>query len=224
MPTLDGISVRITIAIDNARIAVTGNQVELEFPRIRVSIPRDDCTDLTRRVMPMGLEIPTLEFGLGQRVHGKVSNLRELSLNYDSNGIHFVVKPKYRVALEQNLPVLGWKKIATIGGKVKVPGTIWFRLDNPGAALPEVEISYEIVPGEPDILNLPDWAEKTLKSGGQTIRDTIRDAVTRRERIRPFGRFTGVATLEQVKIHALTISTDDTCVHLDFSVEAQVGQ
>jgi hypothetical protein len=222
MPTLDGLSARVTLAINDARIAITGSQVELEFPRIRVSIPREDCTDLTRRIMPAGLDIPTLEFGLRQRVHGKVSNLRELTLDYDSNGIHFVVKPKYRVALEQNLPVLGWKTIATIGGKVNVPGSIWFRLDNPGAALPGVEISYEIVPGEPDILNLPDWAEKTLKSGGQTIRDTIREAVARRERIRPFNRFTGVAALEQVRIHELTMSTDETCVHLDFSVEAQV--
>jgi hypothetical protein len=222
MPTLDGLSARITIAINDARIAITGSQVGLEFPRVRVSIPRDDCTDLTRRVMPAGFDIPALEFGLGQRVHGKVSNLRELSLNYDSNGIHFIVKPKYRVTLEQNLPVLGWKKIATFGGKVNVPGSIWFRLDNPGAALPDVEISYEVVPGEPDILNLPDWAEKTLKAGGQTIRDTIRESITWQERIRPFGRFAGVPELEQVRIHELTMSTDETCAHLDFSVEAQV--
>jgi hypothetical protein len=222
MTTLDGLSARITIAIDDARIAITGGQVELEFPQVRVSIPRDDCTDLTRRVMPSAMDIPKLEFGLGQRIRGKVTNLRELSLNYDSNGIHFVVKPRYRVTLEQKVPVLGWKKIATIGGKINVPGSVWFRLYNPGAALPEVDISYEVVPGEPDILNLPDWAEKTLKSGGQTIRDAVRESIAGQERIRPFGRFAGVPALEQVRIHELTMSTDETCVHLDFSVEVQV--
>src|SRR4051812_9761590 len=224
MPTLDGLSARIAIAIHDARIAITGSQVGIEFPRIRVSIPREDCTDLTRRVMPEGLDIPAFEFGLGQRVHGAVSNLRELTLNYDSNGIHFVVQPDYRVTLEQNLPLLGWKKIGTISGKVNVPGSIWFRLDNPGAALPEVEISYEIVPGDPDILNIPDWAETMLKSGGQSLRDTIRESLTWEERIRPFGRFAGVSPLEQVQIHEVTTSSDETWVHLDFSVAAQVEQ
>ena len=70
MPTLDGLSARIAIAIHDARIAITGSQVGIEFPRIRVSIPREDCTDITRRVMPEGFDIPAFEFGLGQRVHG----------------------------------------------------------------------------------------------------------------------------------------------------------
>jgi hypothetical protein len=107
---------------------------------------------------------------------------------------------------------------------MSVPGSIWFRLDNPGVALPEVEISYEIIPGEPDIRNIPDWAETMLKSGGQSIRDTIRQSITWEERIRPFARFDGVAALEQVQIHELTTSSDATSVHLDFSVAAQVEQ
>jgi hypothetical protein len=222
MPTLDGLSARITISIQDARIAITGNQVGIDVPQIRVAIPQEDCTDLTRRVMPEGFEIPAIEFGLGQRISGEVSNLRELTLNYDSNAIHFVVQPEYRVELEQNLPVLGWKKLATIKGKVNVPGSIRFRLDNPGAALPEVEISYEIIPGEPDILNIPDWAETTFKPGGQTIRDTIRESLARQERIRPFSRFAGVDVLEQVRIQELTMSTDETYVRLDFAVVAQV--
>ena len=132
------------------------------------------------------------------------------------------MQPDYRVTLEQNLPVLGWKRIGTLGGKVNVPGTIWFRLDNPGVALPEVEISYEIIPGDPDILNIPDWAETMFKSGGQSIRDTIRESITWKERIRPFSRFAGVAALEQVQIRELTTSSDETCVHFDFSVAAQL--
>jgi hypothetical protein len=222
MPTLDGLSARISIAIQDARISIADNQVGIEFPRIRASIPRGDCTDITRRVMPEGFDIPAFEFGLGQRVQGAVSSLRELALNYDSNGIHFLVRPDYRVTLEQNLPVLGWKRIGTISGKVSIPGSIWFRLDNPGAALPEVEISYEIVPGDPDILNIPDWAETMFKSGGQSLRDTIRSSLTWKERIRPFGRFSGVSALEQVQIHEMSTSSDETWVHLDFSVAAQV--
>jgi hypothetical protein len=222
MPTLDGLSARITIAIQDARIAIKDNQLGIEFPQIRVSMPREDCTDISRRIIPESFDIPRFEFGLGQRARGKVSNLRKLDLNYDADGIHFRVEPNYRVTLEQKVPVLGWKRLATIRGKVSVPGSIRFHLENPGAALPEVEISYEVVPGDPDILNIPDWAETTLKAGGQSIRDAIRDSIARHEQIRPFDRFAGVSVLEQVQIHELTLSTDDTCVHLDFSVEARV--
>jgi hypothetical protein len=158
MPTLDGLSARITIAIQDARIAIKDNQIGIEFPQIRVSMPREDCTDISRRIIPESFDIPRFEFGLGQRARGKISNLRKLDLSYDADGIQFRVEPNYRVTLEQKVPVLGWKRLATIRGKVRVPGSIRFRLENPGAALPEVEISYEVVPGDPDILNIPDWA------------------------------------------------------------------
>ena len=103
------------------------------------------------------------------------------------------MQPKYRVELHQHLPVLGWKRIAAISGKVDVPGLIRFRLDNPGAPLPEVGIRYEIIPGVPNILNIPDWAETSFKPDGQTIRDKIRELLTRQELIRPFSRFAGAA-------------------------------
>ena len=67
------------------------------------------------------------------------------------------------------------EKVAAITGKVEVPGLIRFRLANPGAALPDVEIAYEIVPGIPNILNIPDWAETTFRPDGQNLRDKIRE-------------------------------------------------
>jgi hypothetical protein len=187
-----------------------------------VAIPREDCTELTRRMMPERFAFPAMEFGLGQRITGLVSNLRGVELNYEGNEIHFKSQPKYRVELHQRLPVIGWKKIAAISGQVDVPGLIRFRLDNPGAPLPEVEICYEIVPGVPNILNIPDWAETTFKPDGQTIRDKIRELLTRQELIRPFSRFAGAAVLQQVRIQELTMSTDETWVRLDFAIVAQV--
>ena len=50
-------------------------------------------------------------------------------------------------------------------------------------------ICYEIIPGVPNILNIPDWAETSFKPDGQTIRDKIRELLTRQELIRPFNRF-----------------------------------
>jgi hypothetical protein len=196
--------------------------VDIDVPRIRVAIPRDDCTELTRRMMPERFAFPAVEFGLGQRITGLVSDLRSVDLHYEGNEIQFKSQPKYRVELHQNLPVLGWKKIAAISGKIDVPGMIRFRQGNPGAPLPEVEICYEIVPGVPNVLNIPDWAETTFKPDGQTIRDKIRDLLTRQELIRPFSRFAGAAVLEQVLIRELTISTDPTCVLLELAVVAQV--
>ena len=83
-------------------------------------------------------------------------------------------------------------------------------------------ICYEIIPGVPNILNIPDWAETSFKPDGQTIRDKIRELLTRQELIRPFSRFGGAAVLQQVRIQELTMSTDETCVRLDFAIVAQV--
>ena len=89
------------------------------------------------------------------------------------------------VQLDQRLPRLGWRKVAAISGKIDIPGLIRFRLNNPGAVLPDVEICYETVPGIPDILNIPDWAETTFKPDGKNLRDMIRELLTRQELIRP---------------------------------------
>ena len=175
MAAIEGLSARINVAIEDARITISGGQVDIDVPRIKVALPRDDCTELTRRMMPEGFAFPAMEFGLGQRITGRVSHLRGVELHYDGNEIHFQARPTYRVQLDQKLPGLGWKKIAAISGKVEVPGLIRFRLANPGAALPDVEIAYEIVPGVPNILNIPDWAETTFKPDGQNLRDKIRE-------------------------------------------------
>ena len=222
MAAIEGLTARVTVSIQDARVTIVGGQVDLDVPRIQVAIPREDCTELTRRMMPERFAFPAMEFGLGQRISGLVSNLRGVELNYEGNEIHFKAQPKYRVELHQHLPVLGWKRIAAINGKVDVPGLIRFRLDNPGAALPEVGICYEIIPGVPNILNIPDWAETSFKPDGQTIRDKIRELLTRQELIRPFSRFAGAAVLQQVRIQELTMSTDETCVRLDFAIVAQV--
>jgi len=222
MAAIEGLTARVTVSIQDARVAIAGGQLDLDVPRIQVAIPREDCTALTRRMMPERFAFPAMEFGLGQRITGLVSNLRGVELDYEGNEIHFKAQPKYRVELHQHLPVLGWKRIAAISGKVDVPGLIRFRLDNPGAPLPEVGICYEIIPGVPNILNIPDWAETSFKPDGQTIRDKIRELLTRQELIRPFSRFADAAVLQQVRIQELTMSTDETCVRLDFAIVVQV--
>ena len=143
--------------------------------------------------MPEGFAFPPMEFGIGQRITGQVSDLRGVELHYDGNEIHFQARPDYRVQLDQKLPGLGWKKIAAISGKIEVPGLVRIRLANPGATLPDVEIAYEIIPGVPNILNFPDWAETSFKPDGLIIRDKIRELLTRQELIRPFSRFAGAA-------------------------------
>src|SRR5271165_4927545 len=216
------LTARVTVSIQDALVSIGGGQLDLDVPRIQVAIPREDCTELTRRMMPERFAFPTMEFGLGQRITGLVSNLRGVELNYEGNEIHFKAQPKYRVELHQHLPVLGWKRIAAISGKVDVPGLIRFRLDNPGAPLPEGGSCYESIPGSPNILNVPKWAETWFKPDGQTIRDKIRKLLTRQELIRPFSRFAGAAVLQQVRIQELTMSTDETYVRLDFAIVAQV--
>jgi hypothetical protein len=203
MAGIEGLTARVTVSIQDARVTIAGGQVDLDAPRIQVAIPREDCTELTRRMMPERFAFPAMEFGLGQRITGLVSNLRGVEILYEGNEIHFKSLPKYHVELQQHLPLVGWKKIAAISGKVDVPGLIRIRLDNPGAALPEVKICFEIVPGVPNILNIPDWAETTFKPDGQTIRDKIRELLTRQELIRPFSRFAGAAVLQQVRIQDL---------------------
>ena len=133
MAAIEGLTARVTVSIQDARVTIAGGQLDLDVPRIQVAIPREDCTELTRRMMPERFAFPAMEFGLGQRITGLVSNLRGVELDYEGNEIHFKAQPKYRVELHQHLPVLGWKKIAAISGKVDVPGLIRFRLDNPGA-------------------------------------------------------------------------------------------
>ncbi len=222
MTTIEGLTARVTVSIQDARISIAEGQVEFDVPRIQVMIPREDCTELTRRMMPERVSFPAMEFGLGQRIKGHVSGLRGIELDYDGNEIHFRSQPKYRVELHQKLPVVGWKKIAAISGKVDVPGLIRFRLENPGAALPEIGICYEIVPGVPNILNIPDWAESTFKPDGQTLPNKIREVLTRQELIHPFKKFAGAAVLQRVQIHELTMSTDETNVRLDLAIVAQV--
>ena len=159
MAAINGLTARVTVTIQDARVTITEGQLDLDVPRIQVAIPSEDCTELTRRMMPERFAFPAMEFGLGQRITGVVSHLRGVELQYEGSEIHFKSQAKYHLELQQNLPVLGWKKIAAISGKVDVPGLIRFRLDNPGAPLPEVDICYEIVPGVPNVLNIPDWAE-----------------------------------------------------------------
>jgi hypothetical protein len=222
MPILDGLSARVNVSIEDARITINEGQVEFDVPRVLVAIPREDCTEITRRVIPAELSLPEVEFGLGQRVSCQIWNLRAVELHYDANEIHFQVRPEYRVTLDQNLPVLGWKRVGTISGQVNVPGLVRLRLANPGASLPEVGIHYEVVPGEPDILNVPDWAETTFRPGGQTIRDKIREALTRQELIHPFRRFAGSESMQRVRVQELIMTTDATSVRLDFAVLGQV--
>jgi hypothetical protein len=222
MVAIEGLTARISVTIQDARITIAGGQVGVDVPRIQVSIPQEDCTEVTRRMIPEGFPFPPIEFGLGQRITGRVSNLREVALRYDGNEIHFQARPSYRVQLDQKLPALGWKKIAAISGKVDVPGLVRFRLDNPGAALPDVGIYYEIIPGVPNIHNFPDWAETSLKSDGQSLRSKIQEHLSRQELIHPFSRFAGTTVLQQVRIQELTMSTDPSTVRLDFAVSAQV--
>jgi hypothetical protein len=222
MANLEGLSARFDVAIQDARVTITGGQMEIHVPRIQVVIPREDCTEVTRRLMPEGIPFPTMEFGLGQRITGRVSNLQDVELHYEGNEVHFQARPGYRIQLDQKLPGLGWRKVAAMSGKVDVPGLIRLRLDNPGAALPDVRIAYEIVPGVPDVLNLPDWAETTFRPDGQNLRDKIREILSRQELISPFTRFAGDAVLQQVRIQELSMSTDETSVRLDFAVLAQV--
>jgi hypothetical protein len=148
--------------------------------------------------------------------------LREIVLDYAGNEIHFHARPDYRVQLDQKLPRLGWRKLAAISGKIEIPGLIRFRVNNPGASLPDVEICYEIVPGVPDILNIPDWAETTFKPDGKNLRDTIRELLTRQEVIRPFARLGEAVVLRQVQIQGLTMATDPASVRLELAVVAQV--
>ena len=213
---------RIAILIQGAQIKLGGGQIAIDVPSIEVVLPREDCTEITRRMMPGKLTFPPVVFGLGQRITGRVSNLREIALDYAGNEIHFHARPNYRVQLDQKLPALGWKKVAAISGKIEIPGLIRFRLNNPGAPLPDVEICYEIVPGVPDILNIPDWAETTFKPEGKNLRDTIRELLSRQQLIRPFAHFGEAAVLRQVQIRELTMTTDPESVHLDFAVAAQM--
>ena len=222
MANLDGLSARIDVSIQDARVTFAGGQMEIHVPKIQVAIPRKDCTEVTRRMMPEGIVFPAMEFGLGQRITGRVTNLHAVNLRYEGNEVHFQARPGYRVQLDQKLPGLGWRKVAAISGKVDVPGLIRLSLDNPGAALPAVRIAYEIVPGVPDILNIPDWAETTFRPDGKNLRDLIRDILSRREMIEPFTRFAGDPALQQVRIQELSISTDAAFVRLDFAVVAQV--
>jgi hypothetical protein len=222
MANLEGLSARIDVLIQDARVTFAGGQLEIHVPRIQVAFPREDCTEVTRRMMPDNIIFPAMEFGLGQRITGRVTNLHAINLQYQGNEVHFQARPGYRVQLDQKLPGLGWRKVAAISGKVDVPGLIRLSLDNPGAALPEVRIAYEIVPGVPDVLNIPDWAETTFRPDGKNLRDLIREILTRREMIEPFGRFAGDPALQQVRIQDLSISTDAAFVRLDFAVVAQV--
>lgn len=222
MAQLEGLSARIDISIQDARVTFAGGQMEIHIPRIQVAIPRDDCTEVTRRMMPENIVFPAMEFGLGQRITGRVSNLHAVKLSYDGNEIHFQARPSYRVQLDQKLPGLGWRKVAAISGKMDVPGLIRLSLHNPGAALPDACIAYEIVPGVPDVLNIPDWAETTFRPDGKNLRDLIREILSRQELLCPFSRFAGDAALQQVQIQELSMSTDATFVRLDFAVLAQV--
>ncbi|MGC8638862.1 MAG: hypothetical protein ACP5XB_03160 [Isosphaeraceae bacterium] len=222
MANLEGLSARIDVSIQDARVTFTGGQMEIHVPRIQVAIPREDCTEATRRLMPESIVFPTMEFGLGQRITGRVTNIHAINLRYEGNEVHFQARPGYRVQLDQKLPGLGWRKVAAISGKVAVPGLIRLSLDNPGAALPAVRIAYEIAPGVPDVLNIPDWAETTFRPDGKNLRDLIREILTRREMIEPFSRFAGDPALEHVRIQDLSMSTDATFVRLDFAVVAQV--
>ncbi|MGD0041440.1 MAG: hypothetical protein ABSE84_13635, partial [Isosphaeraceae bacterium] len=76
MAAIEGLTARVTVSIQDARVTIAGGQVDLDVPRIQVAIPREDCTELTRRMMPERFAFPAMEFGLGQRITGLVSNLR----------------------------------------------------------------------------------------------------------------------------------------------------
>ncbi|MBV8486729.1 MAG: hypothetical protein JO161_00485, partial [Planctomycetaceae bacterium] len=112
---------RIAILIQGAQIKLGGGQIDIDVPRIEVVLPREDCAEITRRMMPGKLTFPPVVFGLGQRITGRVSNLREIALDYAGNEIHFHARPSYRVQLDQKLPALGWKKVAAISGKIDIP-------------------------------------------------------------------------------------------------------
>ena len=43
---------RISILIRDARIKFGGGQIDIDAPRIEAVLPRDDCTEITRRMMP----------------------------------------------------------------------------------------------------------------------------------------------------------------------------
>jgi hypothetical protein len=222
MPSLEGLAARVTLVIEDARISITNGMVDIVVPRILVAIPRQDCTEVARRLLPDSFTLPEVEFGIGQQVTGRISGLRQVELDFQGNEIHFRARPHYRLQLRQRLPLVGRKTIATIKGQVDVPGSVRFLLEKPEVPLPEVAICCELTPGVPDVLNIPDWAETTFRPGGQTIRDAIRQQLSRRELIRPFSRFAGVSPLQRVYVHELTLSTDATCVQLTFAVQAAV--
>ena len=52
MPEGQDLVARITILIQDARIKVGGGQIDIDVPRIEVVLPRDDCTEITRRMLP----------------------------------------------------------------------------------------------------------------------------------------------------------------------------
>ena len=117
-----------------------------------------------------------MEFGLGQRITGRVSHLRGVELRLRRQRDPLPGSAQLPRQLDQKLPGLGWKKIAAISGKVEVPGLIRFRLANPGAALPEVEIAYEIVPGDAQHPQHPRLGRDHRSSPtARTIRDKIRE-------------------------------------------------
>jgi hypothetical protein len=221
MAALHGLSARIRLLMQDARISFSEGLVDIDVPRIEVAIPREDCANVTRRMIPEGFAL-TSRFGIGQRVTAKVSKLHQVEMDFQGNEIHFQAQPDYRLQLDQRLPALGWRKLAAIKGKVQVPGLVRFRLENPGASLPEVAICCEVIPGTPDVLNPPDWAETTFKPSGQTIRNRIREALNRQELIRPFARFAGSELLQKVQVQELLLATDATHVRLEFAVVAQV--
>ena len=174
-------------------------------------------------MMPEGIAFPAMEFGLGQRITGRVSNLRDRRAALRGQRDPLSGPPRLPRSARPEASRAGLEKVAAISGKVEVPGLIRLRLDNPGAALPDVRIAYEIVPGVPDVLNIPDWAETTFRPDGKNLRDMIREILSRQELIRPFSRFAGDAVLQQVRIQELSMSTDEASVRLDFAVLAQVG-
>lgn len=222
MSAFEGLAARVSITIEDARLTIRGDIVDIEVPRILVAIPREDCTELTRRMLPEAFALPAIEFGVGQQVGGRISDLRRIELEFEGNAIHFRARPHYRLDLHQYIPMIGRKQIATIKGDVDVPGSIRLVLEKPGVPLPDVGIIYEITPGVPNVLNIPDWAETTFRPGGQTIRDVIRQHLTRRELIHPFKRFEGLPQVQKVSVQQLELSTDETHVRLCFAVQAEV--
>ena len=72
MDRLDGLSARIDILIRDARVTFTAGQTEIHVPQVQVAIPREDCTEVIRRMMPEAIVLPAMKFGLGQRITGRV--------------------------------------------------------------------------------------------------------------------------------------------------------